>query len=406
MLDSVTVRPILPDELGKVAYVHAASCGADEATVLAELTDNPRFNFAHIIVAEYQGEVIGTTVVFPAQMWLSGVPINVGAVTGMAVLPEFRRKGMAAKMMDFSIVRMVAEGRALSVLFPFSHKYYRQFGYGTIGDVHAYRLSPNNLTVFPEGHKVRPFAPADLPMIRVMYKGQLTWHNGWFTRSNEWWDRIMTRWPNIMVYENDGTIEGYYAYEIKTNKRGERELHIIEFFSAEDAAFRGLVGYLAAQNEADVIEYLAPPDTPLRHSMRQPWADGAENRGWFFNDLCHIAPALMGRIINIPLALTTRFYTRGLSGERVIKISDPLIPTNEEPLLFRVVDGRAETRPANDRKPQIETDIGAMTQILCGYLSPHDARRLGRLQANEDTCSWLAKVIVDSPIYIQAGDWF
>jgi len=28
--------------------------------------------------------------------------------------------------------------------------------------------------------QVRPFTPADLPMMRVIYKGQLTWHNGWF----------------------------------------------------------------------------------------------------------------------------------------------------------------------------------------------------------------------------------
>ncbi|HXV98519.1 MAG TPA: sterol carrier protein domain-containing protein, partial [Anaerolineae bacterium] len=95
-----------------------------------------------------------------------------------------------------------------------------------------------------------------------------------------------------------------------------------------------------------------------------------------------------------------------LSGERVIRISDPLIPTNEEPLLFRLVDGRAETRSADGRKPQIETDVSAMTQILCGYLSTQDARRLGRLQANEDTCSWLDKAIADSPVYVQAGDWF
>lgn len=406
MLDSVTVRPILPDELEKVAYVHALSGGADRAAVRAELQSDPRFNFSHFIVAEYHSEVIGTTIVFPAQMWLSGVPLNVGAVTSMVVLPEFRRKGVATKMMDFAIMRMVAEGRAMSILFPFSHKYYRQFGYGTISDIHAYRINPNNLIVFSEGHKVRPFTPEDLPMIRVMYKGQLTWHNGWLTRSNDWWDKIIARWPNIMVYDNDGTIEGYYSYEIKTSKRGERELHIREFFSADDAAFRGLVGYLAAQNEADVIEYLAPADTPLRHTMRQPWADNAQNHGWFFNDLCHIAPALMGRIINLPLALTKRFYTRGVSGERIIKIGDSLIPTNEEPLLFRVVDGRAETRPADNRKPQIETDTSTMAQILCGYLSPHDAARLGRLQANEDTCSWLAKIIADSPIYLQAGDWF
>lgn len=406
MLDSVTVRPILPDELEKVAAVKAASFGVTETDALAGLTNDPRYNSAHIVVAEYQGQVIGTSTVFPAQMWLSGVPVSVGAVTGTAVLPIYQHKGVAGKMMDFSIVRMVAEGRAMSVLFPFSHKYYRQFGYGIVGDVHAYRINPHNLLISSEGHKVRPFTPADLPMLRALYKGQLTWHNGWFTRSNDWWEKIIARWPNIVVYDNDGMVEGYYSYEIIKGARGERELHIKEFFSAEDEAYRGLISYLGAQNEADVIVYLAPPDLPLRHSMRQPKADDAQNRGGLFYDLCHIAPGMMGRIINLPLALTTRFYTRGLSGERVLKISDPLIPTNQEPLLFRVVDGRAETRLSDGRKPQLETDIGTMTQILCGYLSPLEARRLGRLQANEDTCTWLAKVIVDSPLYLQAGDWF
>ncbi len=406
MLDSVTIRPILPDELETVASVLSTSFGLAEDKVLQNLVNNPRFNFLHVIVAEYEGEIIGTVTIIPVQMWLSGVPINTGAVAAMAVLPEFRRRGIAAKLMEFGTVRMFAEGRALSVLFPYSHKYYRQFGYGTIGDVHAYRISPNNLMVFSEGHKVRPFTPEDLPMMRVMYKGQMTWHNGWFTRSNNWWNKIIESWPNIMVFDNEGMIEGYYAYEIRQGRRGEQELHIKELFAAEDAAYRGLIGYLAAQNEADVVEYLAPPDTPLRHSLRQPRADNAENRGWIFNDLCHITPGVMGRIINLPAALTARFYTRQMQGERVIKVTDPLIPTNEEALLFRLIDGRAETRPVDDRKPQVETDIAALTQILCGYLSPFDARRLGRLRADEDTCTWLAKAIADSPLYIQPADWF
>lgn len=406
MLDAVTVRPILPDELEKVAYVQAASFGGDETACLTHLQSDPRYNFSNMIVAEYQGEVIGTVTLFPAQMWLSGVPISVGAITGVAVLPQFQRKGVAGKMMDFSIVRMVAEGRAMSVLFPHSHKYYRQFGFGTMGDLHAYRINPHNLTVFAEGHRVRAFTPADLPMMRVMYKGQLTWHNGWFTRSNDWWDKIVAQTPNIMVFDNDGTIEGYYTYDLQTSKAGERVLYLKEFFAAEDQAYRGLIGYLAAQNEADVIEYLAPPDTPLRHSLRQPKADDAQNRGYIFNDLCHVTPGPVARIINLPTALTKRFYARHMSGERVIRISDPLIPTNEEPLLFRLVDGRAETRSADGRKTQLETDIATMTQILCGYLTTQDARRLGRLQANEDTCSWLDKAIADSPVYIQPGDWF
>jgi predicted acetyltransferase len=349
---------------------------------------------------------MGTATVFPAKMWLSGVPVSVGAVAGVAVLPEYRQIGVAAKMMKFLIMRMFAEGQALSALFPFSHKYYQKFGYGTIGDLHAYRINPSNLTIFEEGHKVRPFKPDDLAMMRVMYKGQMTWHNGWFTRSNEWWDRLIERWPNIVVFDNDDMIEGYYSYEIQTSERGERELHIRELFAAEDPAFRGLIGYLAAQNEADVIEYLAPPHTPLRHALHQPIADDAQNRGWIFNDLCHVTPGPMGRIINLSTALTARFYSRHMSGERIIKATDPLIPTNEEPIQFRLVDGRAETKPASDRKPQIEADIGTLSQIMCGYLSAMDARRLGRLQADEDTCSWFDQAIVDSPLYIQAGDWF
>lgn len=407
MLEHVTVRPILPDELETVARLRVIGFGSkDEKQALEELTNNPRYNFSHIILAEFDGEAIGTATVFPAQMWLSGVPITIGAVAGVTVLPEFRRNGVSSKMMEFSIVRMFAEGRALSILFPSSHKYYRKFGYGTVGDLHAYRIRTNNLLVFEEGHKVRPFAPEDLPMMRVMYKGQLTWHNGWFTRSEAWWDRIVRFWPNIMVFDNDGMVEGYYAYEIITTKKGERVLHIREFFAAEDAAYRGLIGYLAAQNEADVIEYLAPPDTPLRHSLRQPIADNAQNHGWIFNDLCYVTPGMMGRIINLPVALTSRFYARHMSGERTLKVTDPLIPTNEDPLVFRLVDGRAETRPADDEPPQIETDIGTLTQILTGYLTPTDARRLGRLQTDEDTCSWLGQAVADSPLYIQAGDWF
>jgi len=406
MLDRITVRPILSDELAAVAHLRAIGFGGDEAQILAGLRENPRYNYSHMIVADYEGELVGTATVFPAQMWLSGVPVSIGAVAGVTVLPAFQRRGIAAKMMEFLIVRMYAEGRVLSVLFPFSHKYYRQFGYGTIGDLHAYRLNPNNLMVFVEGHRVRPFEPGDLPMMRVMYKGQLTWRNGWFTRRDEWWQRLIEMWPNIMVFDNDGLIEGFYVYEIKTNDLGERVLYLREFFAAEDAAYRGLIGYLAAQNEADVIEYLAPPDTPIRYALRQPWGDRAINRGWVFNDLCHVTPGPMGRIINLPAALTARFYARRMSGERTIKVSDSLIPTNEEPLVFRLVDGRAETRPADDARVQLETDIGTLSQILSGYLSLADARRLGRLQADEDTCSWLDQAIADTPLYIQAGDWF
>jgi predicted acetyltransferase len=394
------------DDLESVGHVRAIGFGGDKKRAADQIKNNPRYDTSHIIVAEYEGQIIGTATIIPAKMWLSGVPLSVGAVAAVTVLPEFQRNGVAGKLMKYAVIHMHGEGQTLSMLFPFSHKYYRKLGFGTISDLHAYYISPSNLSISEEGDQVRPFAPDDLPIIRVLYKGRLTWSNGWFTRSNEWWDKIINQWPNIMVYDDGDMVGGYYSYEIKAGHEGRWILQIKEFFAADAKAFRGLMSYLATQNEADVIEYLAPADTPLRHCLRQPIAANAQNRGWIFNDLCHITPGPVARIINLPQALTTRFYTRGMSGTRILKVKDPLIPANEALTVFRLVDGRAETHPADDHKPDIETDIVTLTQILCGYMKATDAYRLGYFKSDEDTCSWLDKIIADTPLFIQAGDWF
>lgn len=406
-LNDVTIKPMQTDELPKVAAMRAAGFGGSLEQTLERMQNNPRYDASHVLVAEHAGTLVGTGTVFPAQMWLSGVPMDVGAVAGVTVPIDYRQNGIAAKLMKQAISQMHANGRALSVLFPFSHKYYGGLGYGTIGDLHAYSFTPGNVAVTGNLGNVRPFEPGDLSMMRAVYKGQMTWHNGWFTRSNDWWANIVERWPNIMVYDNDGFIDGYFIYQTSSSVDGRRALEIKEFFSAEPEAYQGLMGWLAGQQDIDQIDYLAPADTPLRHSLHHPYAEGGQNRGWIFNDLCHITPGPMGRIINLAKAFTTRFYTRGVSGELTFKVTDSLIPANEEPIVFRLVDGRAETRPAEGKlSSAIETDITTLTQILCGYMKAVDARKLGRFATDEDTCSWLDKIIVDSPLFIQAGDWF
>ncbi len=405
-LDAVTIRPMQPEELDDVANLRAIGFGGEPEQAKTRLQDNPRYDSSHIFVAELNGQVVGTATIFPAKMWLSGVPLNTGAVAGVAVLPEFRNKGIAAKLMTTSILNMHAQDYALTALYPFSHKYYHRFDYAAISDLHVYYISPDNIAITGDVNKVRPFEADDLPMLRATYKGQLTWHNGWFTRSNEWWDKIVERWPNFMVFDNDGWIEGYFSYFYSTDKDGNKVMSVKEFFAAEPEAYQALMGYLAQQNLVDIIEFLAPADTLLRHSLKDPVAFNAKNRSWVFNDLCHVTAGPMGRIIDLSKALTTRFYTRGMSGERVFKVTDPIIAANEEPIVFRLVDGRAETRPANGEAVQIETDIATLTQVICGYMKAKDARMLGKFRTDEDTASWLDKIIVDTPLNIQGGDWF
>lgn len=409
MTNSVTIRPIaitVPD-LETVAHIKHVCFGTDEAQALADLKDYPRYNLSHTIVAELEGRVVGTATMFPAKLWLSGVPLDIGAIAAVGVLPEFREQGITRQLIEHFIQQAAQENFAMTFLFPSSHQLYQKFGFGAVSDLHAYCIAPSNLVDFPEKEKVRNFEADDLAMMRVMYKGQMTWHNGWFSRSNEWWDRIIKDWPNIVVFDNDDMIDGYLAYDLYVNDQGQQVLHVREFFAAEGVAFRGLIGFLANQQTVEVIEYLAPADSPLRHCLIQPRAQGSHNRGWIFHDLCHVTVGPMARIITLKTALTKRFYARHMQGDRIIKLNDPLLPNNEALVVFRLVDGRAECNPAPDNaEPDIEAEVGTFTQILCGYLSAADAQRLGRLKADDDTCSWLDKAIADSPLFVQAGDWF
>jgi predicted acetyltransferase len=405
-IDAVTVRPMHSDELTAVAMMRASGFGGNPDQIARRLAESPRYDTSHVLVAEHQGMLVGTATIFPAKMWLSGVPMDIGAVAGVTVLPAFQNQGIGSKLMRVSVMNMYASGRALSVLFPSSHRYYKQFGYGSVGDMHMYRVAPGNMNVSGDPGYVRPLTTADIPMLRAIYKGQMTWHNGWFTRSNEWWDQIIRRWPDIMVFEKDDFIDGYYIYTTSVDAAGKKTIQIKEFFAAEPEALQGLLASLAALKDVHAIEYLAPADSVLRHSLYEPVAVDAENRGWIFNDMCHITAGPMARIINLPKAFTTRFYTRGMSGELVFKVKDPLIPLNQEPIHFRLVDGRAETRAANESQVQVETDIATLTQILTGYIKAIDAYRLGRVVAEEDTCLWFDKITTDTPLFIQAGDWF
>jgi len=406
-MTEITIRQATPSDLSRIARLKSIAFGGEEAAVRANLENNPRYNYRHIIVAEMEGQVVGTATVIPTQMWLSGVPVEMGAVAGVTTDPKFRRRGIFRAMMEHLIPRMHAEGVAISALFPADHALYAPFGYAAAAVWHAYSIQPENLPRFPEAAHVRPFDPADLPALRSIYRGgQLSQADGRLTRTAAWWERIVaekyrTGNNRIVVYD-DGGVEGYLKFKLSDDGL----LHISEILVHSDAAWRGLWGYVAALPHVSAIEYLAPADEPILHLLRKPADRHGGNRGWIFDDIYHATASFMLRVIHLPEALTARFYPHNMMGHRILKIHDSLLPANGQPLKFRIVDGRPETQPADDSPPHIETDIATFSQIYCGFLAPETARRLGRLHADDESVAWLGRAMQTRPLYIHSSDWF
>lgn len=408
MAPEFSVRPAVAADMETINQLKTLAFGGGDPVIDAGLPTGRRCTVDTIIVAEADGQVVGTACAFPTQMWLSGVPVSMGAVADVTTHPDHRRQGIFQMMMAYLLQRMAKQNLAVSVLFPAAHPLYHRFEYAAAATWHAYSIKPENLTPFLERNHVRPFVEADLRALQSIYRGgQLSQADGRLTRSAERWG-VLTgtafRRDNkhIVVYD-DGGVSGYLKYTLAAGG----VLQVAEMFVATDAAYRGLWGYLATQPNIAAIDYVAPADDPILHMLTMPADRHGGNRGWCFDDVFHATASFMLRIINLPEALTARFYPHDMMGQCVFKIHDPRLSGNQAPLVLRLVDGRPEVHPAQaGQTPRLETDIATFSQVYCGFLSPEYARRLGRLQADDDTIAWLGKAMALKPLYIHQGDWF
>ena len=405
-MNQISVRQADISDIDRIAELRSIGFGSDAAVVRQHILANPRYTLDDIIVAQVGGETVGTACAFASQMWLGGVPLSMGAVASVTTHPRYRMRGVARAMMEYLLQRMSANGLAISTLFPAEHTMYYRYGYAPAAIWHAYSISPQNLPYFDDVAHVRQYRPDDCPALQSLYRGtQLSRRDGRLSRPVAWWKHFTAEEKRTgslqLVVFDDGGVAGYAKFLRAPNNI----LKITEFVAHTDAAYRGLWTYIGAEPEVDAIQYLAPPDDPIYHLLNIPADSEGGNRGWIFNDIYHATSTFMLRVINLSQALTDRFYPADLRGQLTLKINDPHLAHNSQPLQLRIVDGRAETHPT-DTAPDVETDIVTFSQIYCGFLHPADACRLGKLTAPDDAVVWLGRAMAARPLYMPQADWF
>ena len=85
---------------------HSSTSWDDYRRVFAEISNNPR---RELLVAEYEGEVVGTVALFIIPN-LSHGATPYALVENLVVNHKYRRKGIGKKLMEYTIVRAKQEG--------------------------------------------------------------------------------------------------------------------------------------------------------------------------------------------------------------------------------------------------------------------------------------------------------
>ena len=126
----------------------------------------------HTLLLE-NGTPAGLFALQVSEFQIAGMPLRVGWIGTVCVLPEFRGRGHLAHLMEEADRQLRVQGCALAVLGG-QRQRYRRFGYELGGTQWQFTVTARNLRGLPEPEdaSVRPLCEADIPQAFGLWKTQ------------------------------------------------------------------------------------------------------------------------------------------------------------------------------------------------------------------------------------------
>ena len=262
------------------------------------------------LLAERDGDALGTATSLSLSMWIRGACIPCQGVGWVGTIKTHRRGsraasgGVASEVMRETLRRAREREQVVSALMPFRGSYYEHFGYGIVERQSAWTIP---LAVMPAGafDGVRFLETGDLPALaacrqRIVETGQCD-----IERSEAGWGVYLKKWEDGLVAIDrlpDGSIHGYLAFQ-HVQKNEKDVVNVTEAGYETFNGLRRLLHFLASLRDQYSFATLPlPADLPLNRIL--------------------IEPQLPHRMVNHPCAEVrpfTRMQLRVLDHKRLIE---------------------------------------------------------------------------------------
>lgn len=332
-------------------------------------------------------------------MWVRGSLISAGGLSTVATPPEHRRNGYVETMLRSLCQLYRDEDVPISVLWPFKHAFYAQFGWATASRRLEWDTEPSTLrsaaTTGGTWERVDRDAWDSLDAIHETATGtdDLSLDRGeawWRTRQLRGFDTdpYIYRW-----HDDEGEERAWLAYTID-GEWGDRTLRVRSYDAADIEAFRHLLGFLTDHDsQVGEVHIETATDHPL-HAM--------------VDDPDELSPELttgpMIRFVDVPAALEALTYPDGVDATVELGIRDPLLDAVAGRYQLAVADGAATVTQLGDEPTgDAVASIGALSQLAVGYRSADDLAATDDLNADSETAETLDSVFPQTTTYLREG---
>ncbi|MET9915017.1 GNAT family N-acetyltransferase [Streptomyces sp. NPDC006476] len=309
-------------------------------------------------VADTSIGIVAGAMALRCDAYFGGAAIPAAGVACVAVAPEARRRGTAARLITEIVDELRNEGRAIALLWTPAAGVYRRWGWEVAGLGRRWILP---LAAFADMPRPRQIERGIGPRGVEFQDRQAEAWNGALKRPSWWWSwKYPKNDPGRFLYHllgADGHVVGLVGYEHRRNGAWGYDLLVTDMWAADPQAAREVYGFLAGHGSQahrvifDQAAVPSPPpflwELPHHHASEDAWYP------W------------MIRLLDVPAALAQRSWPTPLAGTLEFTVEHAEAPPTV--ITVQVDGGKAQTEPGGAGTICIpETALAAW---YCGALS-------------------------------------
>jgi predicted acetyltransferase len=375
---STTTRLATADDLDGLWEVFRLGFGARESERAAWMAGvRPE----RAIVADGpRGEIAAASHIRHFDQWFGGRPVPMGGFSPVAVLPEFRGRGLGRAVTAGQFAAMREQGEVISGLFPASQALYRSVGFEIAGS-YVLRRFPAS-----EVGRIAPRRPVEVrrgrvPDVEALHRCQerlAAGRDGTLRRDAGWWERrLPTDLDGVVVYVVDqpdapGEVAGYAIYRHGPGPRPyDYTVVVTEVLADDPDVLRALWRVVGSSgSQAPWVEVVGPADDDLFLLLdtTDPVAVRNEIR-W------------MLRLVDAPGAVAARGWNPTVTGTVHLDIHDEHAPWNAGRWVLEVEGGSARLEPGGSGV--VSTSIGGLSTWWAGHTAASRLARMGHLVSTD-----------------------
>ncbi|MFC0557787.1 GNAT family N-acetyltransferase [Halalkalibacter alkalisediminis] len=306
----------------------------------------------------------------PLTIYMNKKEIKMGGIAGVATYPEHRRKGYVKEMLIHILKQMKEEHYSVSMLYPFSVPFYREYGWELFSDKLTVTMAKSDLRFDNETQgKMRRYSKE--PPIHVLaeiYEQYAIKFTGMLVRDQDWWDKVVKDEQVAIYYDAAENATGYLIYTVI-----EKKMKVEEMVSLNAEAKRGLWNYICQHdsmiNELELITY---EREPLLFSLKEPRVKR------------EVTPYFMARIVDVEMFLSEySFNWSNQSDNVVLEVTDVYAPWNNHCFLVGKSGISILEQDQVEEEKVIKLSINALTAMLFGYQRPEELAKIDHIQSTE-----------------------